>query len=109
MNEEGKYTMYFCKNGEWVKVTVDDYFPCGGHRGGPLFSRSHGDELWVLLLEKGYAKLHGSYMLLRSGFPEDGFLDLTGCPTISIIFNDEVGKQMIKNGTLWSKLLKYDQ
>lgn len=28
INEFGIYRVKFCKNGEWVTVTVDDYFPC---------------------------------------------------------------------------------
>ena len=27
-NEEGLYRVKFCKNGDWIEVTVDDYFPC---------------------------------------------------------------------------------
>ena len=46
-NEEGIYKVKLCKNGEWVIVTVDDYFPCQP-MGKPLFSqcRSH-DSLWI--------------------------------------------------------------
>lgn len=28
INEFGIYRVKFCKNGEWVTVTVDDFFPC---------------------------------------------------------------------------------
>lgn len=65
-NEEGMYRVKFCKNGVWVEVTIDDYFPCSA-RGGPKFSQAHGNELWVLILEKAYAKLHGSYIALEGG------------------------------------------
>lgn len=105
-NAEGKYTINLCKNGEWVKVTIDDIFPCGKKR--PLFSRCHGGELWVLLLEKAYAKLHGSYMLLRGGCPAEGFIDLTGCPTTSVKFENEEGKELIASGKLWERMLKWD-
>jgi len=50
-NPEGVYRLRLCKNGEWVTVTIDDYFPCYP-MGGPMFSRAHGNELWVLLVEK---------------------------------------------------------
>jgi calpain-15 len=63
--EQGFYWVNFYKNGEWHRVTVDDYFPCSVN-GGPIFSTSNGG-LWVLLIEKAYAKLHGSYWALRSG------------------------------------------
>jgi len=66
-------------------VTVDDYFPCYP-MAGPMFSKAHGNELWVLLLEKAYAKLHGCYYLLRGGFANEGLIDLTGCPSQSFYF-----------------------
>jgi len=56
--------------------------------GGPIFSMNNGNELWVLLLEKAYAKLHGNYFLLRGGFANEGLMDLTGCPSFSYIFDD---------------------
>lgn len=78
--QDGIYRVKFCKNGIWSVVTVDDYFPCTEH-GGPIFSKAHGNELWVLLLEKAYAKLHGNYFNLRGGFAYEGMMDLTGAPT----------------------------
>lgn len=73
------YKVKLFKNGEPVVVTIDDYFPCKPN-GLPVFSRNNGSELWVLLLEKAYAKLHGSYYALKSGFVSEAIIDLTGCP-----------------------------
>ena len=84
-NEEGIYRLKICKNGEWVTVTVDDYIPCY-YNAGPMFAHSIGDELWVLLLEKAYAKLHGNYYALKSGFSYHAMIDLSGCPTEHIKF-----------------------
>ena len=82
----GIYRVKLCKNGEWQTITVDDYFPCYA-KSGPLFSSSRDNSgihsLWVQILEKSYAKLHGAYMLLRGGSLEEAFWDLTGCPTES--------------------------
>lgn len=82
-NKEGIYKIRICKNGEWHIVTIDDYIPCY-YNGGPMFSRGNGEELWVMLLEKAYAKLHGCYYSLRYGFTHHGMLDLTGCPTLNM-------------------------
>lgn len=89
-NEEGFYRLKLCKNAEWVEVIVDDYFPCFPN-GGPIFTKAHGNELWVLLLEKAFAKLHGNYKTLVGGWPHEALMDLTGCPTSSFKFkNDSV-------------------
>jgi calpain-15 len=107
VNREGIYTVRFCKGGEWVTVTIDDYFPCF-LMGQPIFSRSNGNELWVLILEKAYAKLHGSYYALRGGWVNEGMIDLTGCPTLTYKFDDDKVKLMISNDTLYGKLRVFD-
>lgn len=80
VNQYGIYRVKVCKNGEWTTITIDDFFPCYPE-GGPIFSRGHGNELWILLLEKAYAKLHGNYFQLRGGFTNEALIDLTGCPS----------------------------
>lgn len=105
-NEQGLYQLKICKNGEWLKVTVDDYIPCY-YSGGPMFCRATGDELWVLLLEKAYAKIHGNYCQLRAGFVSHGMADLTGCPTRDHRFpqdRHDYGAIEEYAEELWSKL-----
>jgi hypothetical protein len=47
--------------------------------GKPLYARSGSeDEMWVMLLEKGYAKLHRNYENLKTGFVDYALRDLTG-------------------------------
>ena len=65
-NEYGFYQVRLCKDGLWQTVTVDDYFPCYVN-GGPIFTFGEGNELWVMLLEKAYAKLFGTYYNLVGG------------------------------------------
>ncbi len=105
VNAMGVYKVRLCKNGEWVTVTVDDYFPCYPD-GEPLFARCHGNELWVMLLEKAYAKLHGNYHLLRGGYANEALIDLTGCPCVSYNLEDEYVQHFVDNGQFW-ELLKY--
>lgn len=84
VNDEGVYKIRINKCGKWQVVTVDDYVPClpGG---GPIFAKGNGSELWVILLEKAYAKIHGNYMTLEGGSTVQALRDLTGCPTISTL------------------------
>lgn len=77
----GLYRLRICKSGIWNDVTIDDYFPCDANTNIPIFSRANGNELWVLLLEKAYAKLHGSYYSLIGGDTSEALIDLSGCPT----------------------------
>eukprot|EP01043_Picozoa_sp_COSAG02_P041727 COSAG02_NODE_3483_length_6667_cov_3.667174_4_plen_682_part_00 len=78
-------------NGHWATVIVDDWFPCIQDDRGvwqPLFARSNHHssgtdtesvvELWVMVLEKAWAKLHGSFQAIEGGFTEDALNYLTG-------------------------------
>lgn len=107
-NEDGCYLLRFCKMGLWQTVRVDDFFPCYPG-GGPIYSRSNGDELWVLLAEKAYAKLHGSYEAIRAGFAYEGMIDLTGCPSKNIRFDLPEVKAKVASGQLWRELCQYDE
>jgi len=69
-----------CHNGIYKQIALDDYIPC--HlQGGPIFSKTNGNELWVILLEKAYAKLYGSYHKIESGLSSCALKDLTGAPS----------------------------
>jgi len=85
-NEWGVYAVQICKNGIWKEVVIDDLFPC--YNGEPAFSRAHGSELWVLILEKAWAKVHGSYERIEAGFAENVLRDLTGAPS-EVVHHDE--------------------
>ena len=44
----------------------------------------------MLLLEKAFAKVHGSYHQIKGGQPFEALMDLTGSPYRDFRFNDEV-------------------
>ena len=75
---QGVYCMQFYKNGMPLEVVVDDYIPC--EWSVQLFTKANGHELWVALLEKAWAKVHGSYMRCAFGLTHETMRDLTGAP-----------------------------
>lgn len=70
--------------GKWRTIDLDEFVPCVF--GEPAFSKSNENELWVILLEKAWAKMYGSYKQIEAGFPEEGLHDLTGAPIHNIYF-----------------------
>ena len=76
--------------------------------GGPAFSRAKGDELWVLLLEKAWAKTHGSYLRIEAGRLGNVLEDLTGAPHMDTLWriegSDAVAED-VDSDALWSQLL----
>lgn len=64
-NKASLYGLKFCNSGEWVCIIVDDWLPTIYNQ--PIFADSEGPYLWVSIIEKAYAKLHGSYSAIESG------------------------------------------
>ena len=81
----GLYCFRFSKQGQWKYVVVDDRLPFHRKTSQPLFSYAVGldstPHIWMALIEKAFAKLHGSYFSLWLGFVDDALEDLTGWPT----------------------------
>ena len=88
-NRNGYYAMRICKNGIWQDVVVDDMIPCPVGSHAPAFSQTKGNELWVILLEKAWAKLHSSYRAIEAGSPSNVMRDLTGAPSYKVKMEDK--------------------
>lgn len=104
--EHGIYKVNFFHGGEQISVFVDDHFPSKDGK-VPLFARSTDSSLWVMLLEKAYAKLYGSYEIIESGFVDQALIDLTGGSGSRIDMTKPQTKQKIRNGLLWDVMLDY--
>lgn len=82
---------------------MDDLFPCRkskySNKYAPVFTRGNGAELWVIILEKAWAKIYNSYDNIEGGLTRECLHDLTGAPTKTLWVShhkDEIWENILR-------------
>ncbi|XP_035827604.1 calpain-A [Aplysia californica] len=82
----GIFRFNFWRFGQWKQIIIDDLLPTV--RGNLIYANSpQSNEFWPALLEKAYAKVHGSYEAIEGGLLLDSLTDLTGGLTESYMLH----------------------
>lgn len=90
INEQGVWKVTMNKNGATEEIVMDDFLPVTGYNSeerkweSKCVANPVDRKLWPLILEKAWAKLHGSYERIIWGRAESCMKDLTGAPGNSI-------------------------
>jgi hypothetical protein len=79
-NPFGVHAVTLFITGVWEEVIMDDLFPYDASAQQPAFSTSRTKDIWVMLLEKAFAKVNGGYKDIEAGFISEALLALTGAP-----------------------------
>ena len=103
-SQEHCYGVYLRINGKWELVLVDDYIPCYGdnvhYAMNFAFSSTNGNELWVILLEKAWAKINGNYAKIIGGEPHEVF------DVITDAYSEKLNVASAVANELWEKMIE---
>eukprot|EP00490_Sorites_sp_Unknown_P019510 CAMPEP_0114658686 /NCGR_PEP_ID=MMETSP0191-20121206/16200_1 /TAXON_ID=126664 /ORGANISM="Sorites sp." /LENGTH=177 /DNA_ID=CAMNT_0001881365 /DNA_START=521 /DNA_END=1051 /DNA_ORIENTATION=- len=98
-SDRGKYTIklydFRLNVRKRVDVVIDDYIPCSKDTNEPMFSQAKGNEMWVLLLEKAFAKFCGGYSELKGGHAMWAMQVITGDNVFRLDYD--------KNNKCWTR------
>jgi calpain-15 len=90
--------------GKWMTIDIDEMIPFRNKV--PIFSKPKNNELWVILLEKAWAKLYSSYKRIVSGHALETLHDLTGAPINYVTFKKADNQHKEEQ---WNYLIKATQ
>ena len=76
--------------GIFEEVVIDGYIPYSAAYKAAAFTKSsQSQDVWVMLIEKAWAKVHGGYLNIESGYVYEALSALTGAPCYTYYVNDK--------------------
>ena len=82
--------LYDVRKSKWVVLVIDDRIPMDDSGSAPRFTQPNGSELWVMLLEKAFAKMWGSYGYLKGNDGSLALQSFTGNHGVDVYVKDYV-------------------
>ena len=71
ISKNGHYEINLKIDKKISTIHLDDYFPFNTRKNKPVFCKPYNNEIWVMLLEKAWAKIKGAYFNMDTGSPID--------------------------------------
>lgn len=71
ISKHGIYRLQVASQGQLKEIVIDDLIPVFDGSFRPVFCKPKNNEIWVMLLEKAWAKISGSYGNTSSGYPHE--------------------------------------
>ena len=96
----GYYEIKIKNNHKITTISLDDYFPYNTKTNAPLFCKPYKNEIWAMILEKGWAKIKGGYINIDNGSPYDA-LD-------SLLLSSKIGEDIIYKSYFINDDVKYE-
>jgi calpain-15 len=103
VNGAGIYCVTMYINGVETPIIVDDYFPTV--YGRPAFCKTKEGEIWAMLFEKAWAKVHGSYCRTEGGQTAHASQHMIGLPAFTYSHTD----LKVNVDKFWKSLMKFDK
>ena len=93
-NEKGFYEIEFFIDGKKQIVIVDDYIPAFKESKQPCYARSVKKQIWVILLEKAWAKVNGGYVYIIGGLNSEALEILIGRGSLQFDLRGKEGEEL---------------
>ena len=85
INSAGLYMVRVNIKGVQKEILVDDYFPVYAHNSQFVYAKPIEDEdIWLMLLEKVWAKINGSYSSIFAGYPHEVLTTFSNAPSFYV-------------------------